>query len=50
MRIGYRLWLWQASQPQLEIDWGDYRLGLAIALLVLVGIVASIVLLYLREK
>jgi hypothetical protein len=50
MRIEYGLWLWQASQQQLEIDWSDYRLGLAIALLVLMGIVASIVLLYLREK
>jgi hypothetical protein len=43
-------WLAQAAQQPLEIDWGDYRLGLAIAFLVLAGVVVYVVLLYLREK
>jgi hypothetical protein len=46
-RVG---WLAQAGQQPLEIDWGDYRLGLAIAFLVLAGVVVYVVLLYLREK
>jgi uncharacterized protein HemY len=44
------LWLAQAGQQQLEIDWGDYRLGLAVAFLVLAGIIAYVVVLYFRDK
>lgn len=46
----YGLWLAQAGQQQLEIDWGDYRLGLALAFLVLAGIIVYVVVLYFRDK
>jgi hypothetical protein len=44
------LWLAQATPQPLDIDWADYRLGLAIALLVVVGVAAYVVVLYRREK
>ncbi len=46
----YGLWLAQAGQQQLAIDWGDYRLGLALAFLVLAGIIVYVVVLYFRDK